>query len=1016
MDVEDNIFVGDGLDVELTDPALEMYRPWLQDVTQRGTQYDLGGQGWSAEQMLAAQAANHQRRTYGRIPRQAANAFLTAVRPALQVMVGALATNDDKVLVQALRCLLIVPQFALIKSNQTASAMELAHQILCFCEGPDRDPRPPQPQKQATENKNEEEHPESKVPQESKENNVQESEEPIVISDLTPEQQRALKRAAWMASEGRFSKASQAIQQAADGRSGVLDPDQDVTTKLRELHPESSKEPPACPDSAPSGVPMVNFKLRKAGDRIANGSAPDIYGWTGELVRLLLRDQQCGTYVSKLVEAIRDGRICNAARHWLLLSWLIAVDKGNDKIRPIAGGTIFVKLAATYLMETTNQTKNVFTESGVQCGVFMPDGASVAKHSVQLALETHPHNVVIKVDFKNAFNSISRFAILHYLFQQPLLMPFFRLADWIYGQPSTLLLRNSRGAPIASIPSEQGVRQGCALGSLLFANATLRMLKDIRERCPLVEVLAYLDDVFLVGKTNDCLAALEQLTKDAGDMRLEVQPDKSEVLVPPQLDTTTLERLTTKGLCLVYGAMPLLGSVVGTDPKAVRDWATREVESWKKALPLLARKELSVQLSLLLARWSITSKPNFLARTLLPEVTKDLLEGFDQAVLATVEQRTQLHFDDFSRTMLQLPVRHGGVGLSPSAETVPHAYVAGMATAISGFLFHSSIMQQGHFNEVKETASMRKLEEIIQHHYPADSPIKLQDKRHMADLDSFAKHYCHSKHSTKLQSRLVTAFRDDKFAQIQANKDLSPHHRALLSSRANKQSTAAWRAFPLTAEYELTDDDATFMLEYATAASNPGYPERCSCNKSHFNLEHAVHCGPTKLQRHNMMQHRLVSFAREQALAVKQNPRLTVEDAKKILEPDVIFYFLPKPLETDVTVVNPCAPSWLQQTLIKAGTALHSQCQKKCKKYLDSALLRAHDFAPLGFETHGRFSQHVLDLLAKLASNTPDNVGYAIADMTLDLSLTLVRGNALCARRTLRHALRARDLLRSPRS
>ena len=49
------------------------------------------------------------------------------------------------------------------------------------------------------------------------------------------------------------------------------------------------------------------------------------------------------------------------------------------------------------------------------------------------------------------------------------------------------------------------------------------------------------------------------------------------------------------------------------------------------------------------------------------------------------------------------------------------------------------------------------------------------------------------------------------------------------------------------------------------------------------------------------------------------------------------------------------------------------------------------------------------DLLTKFAGNTPDHVGYAVADMALDLSLTLVRGNALCARRTMARALRFRD-------
>ena len=82
---------------------------------------------------------------------------------------------------------------------------------------------------------------------------------------------------------------------------------------------------------------------------------------------------------------------------------------------------------------------------------------------------------------------------------------------------------------------------------------------------------------------------------------------------------------------------------------------------------------------------------------------------------------------------------------------------------------------------------------------------------------------------------------------------------------------------------------------------------------------------------------------------------------------------------------------------------------KKNRKYLPGATSRSHSFFPLGFETHGRLGQPLLDLLTKFAGNTPDHVGYAVADMALDLSLTLVRGNALCARRTMARALRFRD-------
>ena len=59
---------------------------------------------------------------------------------------------------------------------------------------------------------------------------------------------------------------------------------------------------------------------------------------------------------------------------------------------------------------------------------------------------------------------------------------------------------------------------------------------------------------------------------------------------------------------------------------------------------------------------------------------------------------------------------------------------------------------------------------------------------------------------------------------------------------------------------------------------------------------------------------------------------------------------------------------------------MQQRCNDKIGKYNSSAQERGHNFAPLGFETHGRFGQPVIDLLTRLASGTPDHVGYAVSD------------------------------------
>jgi hypothetical protein len=278
---------------------------------------------------------------------------------------------------------------------------------------------------------------------------------------------RGLRKAKYLASEEKPGKASQVLEQVAGNRQGVLPWTAEIGQKLRAQHPRASSAPISPPDWAPTSVPVHFASLKKAADRISNGSAPDLFGWTGELVRHLVRDRQTGPLVARLVEAIRDGRVPAEAREWLLASWLLPLDKGDSNPRP-TGGTIFVKLAGAYLMTTaTTDVKKLFRESGTQCGVFTPDGTTAAIHYTQNALDLDPSHIVLKVDFSNAFNSLSRKTLMHEFYQYPQLAPFYRLLYWAYSESSALLVRGDGGL-VDCLESAEGVRQGCVLGPLAY--------------------------------------------------------------------------------------------------------------------------------------------------------------------------------------------------------------------------------------------------------------------------------------------------------------------------------------------------------------------------------------------------------------------------------------------------------------------------------------------------------------------------------------------------------------------
>jgi hypothetical protein len=176
-------------------------------------------------------------------------------------------------------------------------------------------------------------------------------------------------------------------------------------------------------------------------------------------------------------------------------------------------------------------------------------------------------------------------------------------------------------------------------------------------------------------------------------------------------------------------------------------------------------------------------------------------------------------------------------------------------------------------------------------------------------------------------------------------------------------------------------------------------------------MEHMVHCGPTKLLRHNMLQAKLVKFAHEHCVATQQNPRLTVEKAKGMLEPDIVFYSgIAKPLETDVTVINACSHKRVESS--KSKFAMKEARARKVQKYRKRAMENGHDFAPLVFETHGAMGEEVDQLLRRVAANTEGGRGLAVQDMKLELAVSLVRGNARCARQVVARSLRQRDIQR----
>ncbi|KAL0216329.1 hypothetical protein P9112_008513 [Eukaryota sp. TZLM1-RC] len=113
---------------------------------------------------------------------------------------------------------------------------------------------------------------------------------------------------------------------------------------------------------------------------------------------------------------------------------LIALKKSQSKIRPIAIGESFSRILASLVFNRIGKKAKEFF-SPFQFGINTIDGASSAALSSDVFFNSSDSNYIFNLDFKNAFNSVSRSSILPLLRKHfPEVEPFFYS---FYGKSST---------------------------------------------------------------------------------------------------------------------------------------------------------------------------------------------------------------------------------------------------------------------------------------------------------------------------------------------------------------------------------------------------------------------------------------------------------------------------------------------------------------------------------------------------------------------------------------------------
>jgi hypothetical protein len=210
-----------------------------------------------------------------------------------------------------------------------------------------------------------------------------------------------------------------------------------------------------------------------------------------------------------------------------------------------------------------------------QVGVAVPGGIEAIVHTFRSFMDTNAESkgkVILKVDFRNAFNCVHRHIFLPIIHES-----FPSLFNWVqlcYGNPSVLAYGDEL------ISSEEGVQQGDPLGPFLFCVVLKQLIRHLSAIDGIHINAWYLDDGCLLGEQSAIRRAIGVISREGPPLGLFLNKEKSELIFPNKDDCVSLEGIPSKS-----ERVEILGSPVG-DHKWCAEYANALL---KKANTLLER-------------------------------------------------------------------------------------------------------------------------------------------------------------------------------------------------------------------------------------------------------------------------------------------------------------------------------------------------------------------------------------------------------------------------------------------
>jgi hypothetical protein len=651
-----------------------------------------------------------------------------------------------------------------------------------------------------------------------------------------------------------------------------------------------------------------------------------------------------------------SGKVLSSICRIIYGARLCALSKKDGGIRPIAIGSTFRRITAKIACNGVREDIGSYLKPK-QIGFIKKGGCEAAVHACRSYVRRNKKSkkIILKIDFKNAFNCVERDILLLRIKEKA---PSIYAFMWqCYSSTSSLFFGNEQ------ISSEVGAQQGDPCGPMAFSLCIH----------PIIEMLLsefnvwYLDDGTLGGDPEIVLNDFKILVQECKKIGLEVNPTKCELFFCGDKDQSIIDEFNevSPGIKVIQNNdLELLGAPITEE--AEERILRKMHDKLKIMFERIGTLNFHMAFFLLKNCFSIP-KLTYLLRSSGYFKHKDILISIDEDIRLTLETICNSKFDIDKWSLISLPVRCGGLGIRKSTDICLPSFLSSVNSVINLV----TLIYPELSDETMVADYMFALEDWST---SCDSiPVNMSSQRSW-DILSI---------SEKVETLIFKSDIDKA--------------RYLASTIAESNF---WLATLPSRNLGTLLDNNTFRISIALRfGSDICSRHKCICGETVFkNGSHGLSCSKSagRHSRHaelNNIIHKALQSANIPSM--REPPGMFRDDGKRVDGVTLIPWSKGQNMVWDATCSDTVAPSYLQLSRSAPGKVANKAAKVKLNKY-KQLLDQNYIILPFAVETLGPWCAEAIKFIDVLGNLIQERTGESKAKVYLKqrIGITIQRSNA----------------------